>query len=85
MIACDLHDYVEIACIYKMLLILRLKSGDIIQGVALDTARNELAEECIKVRQGTVDSLVVLDSIMTMEAKKKNPHFDLVNFCSKSF
>ena len=80
MIACELYDYVEIACMYRYPINLVLKSGERVQCVALDTARNDQGEECIKVDiDGTV-SLVVLDDISVLEARIDNPHFKSVSF-----
>ena len=81
MISCDNHDYVEIACMYKMPLKLVLKSDLVIHCTALDTMRNELGEECMKVRIDNDDGFIVLDSIYTMEATTKNRHFTLIKLC----
>ncbi len=80
MISCDIHDYVEIACMYKIPLKLVLKSDLVIHGTALDTIRNELGEECMKVKLDNDHLLIVLDSIHTMEATTKNRHFSLIKF-----
>ncbi len=36
MISCELHDFVEVACMYGYQLRLILKSGDTIEGKAID-------------------------------------------------
>ena len=77
---CDQHDYVEIACIYHFPLKLILKSGDELEGLALDTQRNERQQECIKMElKGSVE-LVLLDSIAQMKALIDNPHFQIICF-----
>ena len=80
MISCAQHDYVEIACMYKLPVILTLKSGEELEGVAMDTQRNQQREECLKLKTGNDDQLVVLDQIRRMVAVESNPHFDKVDF-----
>lgn len=78
MISCDLHDYIEIACTYRYPIRLTMKSGAVIQGVALDTALNASREECIRVDLKGAETLVVLEDISTLEACVDNPHFHTV-------
>lgn len=80
MMSCDQHDYIEIACTFRYPVRLTLKSGDIIEGKALDTQRNEAQQECIKLALAGTESLVVLDEITRMEACADNPHFQVVSF-----
>ncbi|EGG99323.1 Rho-specific inhibitor of transcription termination (YaeO) [gamma proteobacterium IMCC2047] len=85
MISCDLHDYIEIACMYRLPVELELKDGVIQQGTAMDIAKNASGEECLLLADNQDDSsaesrLVVLDQIKTMRALVSNPHFDVVNF-----
>jgi Rho-binding antiterminator len=35
-ISCELHDFVEVACMYKYQLRLTLKNGEVIEGKAVD-------------------------------------------------
>jgi len=80
MISCHQYDYVEIACMYNFLIKLVLKTGMEIEGVACDTRRNEKREECIKLKVGETERLIVLDNISRMEAQDNNPHFQVVTF-----
>jgi Rho-binding antiterminator len=80
MISCQQYDYIEIACLYHYPVALTLKSGSIIKGIALDTARNEARQECIKIQTQESDSLIVLDDIATLEVSVANPHFERVTF-----
>ncbi len=41
MIKCHEHDYIEITCLYQYPIRMELKSGEILQGIAIDTERNE--------------------------------------------
>lgn len=43
-IACDLHDYLEIACMYHYQLKCMLKDGEILEGTAIDTITQDKRE-----------------------------------------
>ncbi len=80
MIKCHDHDYIEIACLYHYPIRIELKSGEILEGIAVDTERNETREECIKVSADGKEQLVVLDEISRLKVRVENPHFDEVSF-----
>lgn len=80
MISCENHDYIEIACLYRYLVKLKMKSGNIIECIALDTTLDSNRVECIKVEIHGSISLIVLDEISVLEACAENPHFDLITF-----
>jgi Rho-binding antiterminator len=80
MIPCHQHDYVEIACMYRFAVRLLLRSGEALEGIAMDTQLNAGREECIKLKTGGREALVVLTDISRMEAVVANPHFDVVGF-----
>ena len=48
-ISCDLYDYIEIACLYKIPVRLELKDGSFIEGNADDTIINDDKDECMKL------------------------------------
>lgn len=80
MISCNQHDYIEIVCMYRYPIKLTLKSGEIMQGVAVDTQRNEKRAECIKVDIQGMEQLVILDEIKLLEVVVENPHLQKVTF-----
>lgn len=80
MISCDDYDYIEIACTYKYPIRLTMRSGEVLECIALDTSLNESRAECIKVDVSGINRLVVLDNILELEVRVKNPHFDSVKF-----
>lgn len=80
MISCNDHDYIEIACMYRYPIRLTLRSDSIVDGIALDTQRNENKEECIKIDCDGSEKLVVLENISTIEVRVENPHFTKVSF-----
>jgi len=77
---CEQYDYIEIVCMHQYPIKLMLKSGADLYGVGLDTQRNEAREECIKMTIADEISLVVLDTILTLEVTVDNPHFKQVRF-----
>lgn len=82
MISCNQHDYIEIVCMYRYPVKLTLKSGEIIEGIAVDTVRNEQREECIKLTTEAGEQLVILDQLTTLEVTIDNPHLQRVVFAS---
>lgn len=80
MISCNQHDYIEIVCMYHYPIKLTLKSGDTIEGTALDTQRNDQRDECIKIDMEGVEQLVVLEKIKMLEVTVENPHLRFVEF-----
>ncbi len=80
MIPCDQYDYIEIVCTFRYPIELTMKSGIVIECIALDTALNENRVECIKVDLKGAESLVVLDDISILKVCVDNPHFKTVSF-----
>ncbi|KOO13120.1 hypothetical protein AKJ18_20345 [Vibrio xuii] len=80
MISCSDYDYIEIACMHRYPVRLTLKDGESLEGKALDTARNEDKQECIKLAVDSTEQLVVLDTLSKLEVLVDNPHFQLKTF-----
>lgn len=80
MISCNDYDYIEIVCLYHYPVKLFLRSGDVIEGIALDTKRNEDREECIELKANNETKLVKLDTIAKLHVTKDNPHFTEISF-----
>ena len=80
MISCGEHDYIEIVCLFRYPIKLTMKSGAVIEGIALDTERNEAREECIKVNVEGTESLLEFNNISKLEVCVENPHFNQVSF-----
>jgi len=79
-IACDDYDYVEIACLLRLPVKLRLINGEHIEGVAQDTQRDQDRQECVVLDTTEATQLVRLTDLVSMQALRNNPHFDLVKF-----
>ncbi|MCJ8349432.1 Rho-binding antiterminator [Moritella sp.] len=80
MMKCDQYDYIEIVCMHQYPIKLTLQSGAEVVGFGLDTKRNDNRDECIQMMIDGVISLVVLDTILTLEVTIDNPHFKFVTF-----
>ncbi|MFS1892710.1 Rho-binding antiterminator [Vibrio lentus] len=80
MISCSDYDYIEIVCMYKYPVKLTLRSGEHVDGVALDTQRNQEREECIKISIEGREQHVVLARIIELEVCVDNPHFKQISF-----
>ena len=80
MISCEQYDYIEIACMHRYPVKVTLKSGEELDGTAVDTARNGDKQECLRLRSEDQDSLVVLDDLLKLSVLVDNPHFTQVEF-----
>lgn len=80
MISCQQYDYIEIVCLYHYPLLIDLKSGETIEGIAVNTVRNEQREECIELNHDEVNIKIVLDNIARLTVSIKNPHIDTLSF-----
>jgi len=80
MLNCHLHDYVEVACLYRLMIRVTLKQGDIVEGTAKNVKINDARQECLLIEKAGEDYLFILDEIKSMQALQQNSHFDLVEF-----
>ena len=80
MISCNQYDYIEIVCMHQYPIKLTQKSGEAIQGIALDTQCNDGRDECIKMSIDVVEQLVILEQIKNLEVMVENPHLKEVSF-----
>lgn len=83
MISCNQYDYIEIACMHHLSIELILKNGDGVCGVATDTKRNALKQECIAINVSGELKLIELTSISVIKALTQNPYFNKVHFEAK--
>ncbi|MBZ9611317.1 Rho-binding antiterminator [Rheinheimera maricola] len=80
MLNCDLHDYIEIVCLYHYPLKLTLSSGAVLSGTALTTRYNDQRQECLVIKQQDTEQQVVLEDIALLEVTVSNPHVQQVRF-----
>lgn len=79
-IACHLYDNIELACLYRFPVKLRLRDGIWRRGKAVDTAFNDDRKECLSLKTSHGERLVQLDDITRMEVLVDNPHFMALDF-----
>lgn len=77
LIPCQLHDYIEIVCLYGYRVRLTLKNGEIIEGKAVDTAVDQEKREYLVMNDG---SRVGLNRLSRLEVLSANPVFKSVDF-----
>ncbi|MEZ8141125.1 transcriptional antiterminator [Enterovibrio norvegicus FF-162] len=80
LIKCEEYDYVEIVCLFHYPIKLVLKSGEVVEGIAQDTARNGDKQECIAMNVNSKTVLVLLDQVLTLDVLIDNPHFKHITF-----
>ncbi|MEO3678216.1 Rho-binding antiterminator [Rheinheimera sp. FR7-31] len=80
MLKCDLHDYIEIVCLYHYPLKLTLSSGAVLTGTALTTRYNDQRQECLVIQQHQAKQQVLLEDIALLEVTVQNPHLQQVRF-----
>jgi len=79
---CDLHDYLEIACMCKIQVSLVLTNGRYFKGSPITTTINDEKEECLLFLPDSSDEQVSIPLYLLekMEAVTHNIHFDTFVF-----
>jgi len=88
-IPCDLHDYLEIACIYGVAVRLNLKDADdaphetpkSLVGHCITTLTDPRKLEWLLLQTDTVNHCLPLDQLMTMISLDLHAPFQQVQFC----
>ena len=78
-ISCDLHDYVEVACMYGYRLKLILKNDQVIEGKAIDIVNSPEKQECLVI-DGDSRRQIELTHLAKMEVLTPNARFHEVIF-----
>ena len=78
MISCHQHDYIEIACLYRLRLRLTLIDGVSLEGQALDTGSRQ-GREWLTLSIGDEEREIDLDRIRRITALDRNPHFQAID------
>lgn len=82
-ISCHVHDYIEIACLYRFEVALYLRNGDTLRGRAMNTVTRADKRECLLLQQASTSIEVELSEIAWMQALTRNPHFTRVEFLDR--
>lgn len=79
---CELHDYIEIACIFGYQIALLLDTDEELKGVAIDTlTKPDKTEYLIFVENDLKKEMEIpLSRIRQMQSCIDNPHFNKVDF-----
>lgn len=79
-ISCQLHDYIEIACLYRIRINLTMTDNTRVTGQALTTRTAADKREYLVIRSATGEQQIELKHIKRMQALTPNPHFESVDF-----
>lgn len=80
-ISCELHDFVEVACMYGYRLKLTLKNQQIVEGKAVDIVNSPEKRECLVIDQNGDDKQHIdLTELVKMEVLTPNARFKEVVF-----
>lgn len=79
-ISCDLHDYIEIACMHHYRVELELKGGEILDGKAVDVITSPEKREFLVIESGGQKQEVELTQLHKMTALTPNASFKEVEF-----
>jgi len=83
MLACHLHDYIELICLHRYTVLLTLNNGQYITGVFHNTGFSDtpIKQEVIygKLKNGH-EIEVILTDIKSIEVLNENAQFSIVHF-----
>jgi Rho-binding antiterminator len=79
-ISCDLHDYLEIACMYGYRVKLTLKDHQILEGKAVDTLATAEKCEYLVINDGSEQRRIELNQLAKMQVLTPNANFKEIFF-----
>ncbi len=79
-ISCELHDYLEIACMYGYRVKLTLKNHQTLEGKALDTLTTAEKREYLVIDNGHEQPQIELNQLAKMQVLTPNAKFKDVSF-----
>lgn len=81
-ISCELHDYLEIACLYGYQVRLTLKDRQIIEGKAIDTLTTAEKREYLIIDSGQ-RLQIELNQLVKLQVLTPDAKFKAVNFSNE--
>lgn len=78
-ISCELHDFVEVACMYGYQLKLFLKNNQVIEGKAIDIVNSPERRECLVIENDSRQQ-IELTQLARMQILTPNAKFNEVVF-----
>ena len=79
-ISCELHDFVEVACMYGYQLKLILKDQQTLEGKAIDIVNSSDKGECLVIVNNDTKQQIALTQLAKMEVTTPNAKFSEVIF-----
>lgn len=79
-IACDLYDYLEIACMYRYQVRVTLKSGEVLVGVPKATVIEDKKELLLLECESNQPQKIATLNLKTMEVLTANAKFTRIEF-----
>jgi Rho-binding antiterminator len=79
-ISCELHDYLEIACMFGYRVRLTIKNHQTIEGKAIDIVTTAEKREYLVIDNGQKKHEVELNQLVKMEVLTPNAKFKNVSF-----
>ncbi len=79
-ISCELHDFVEVACMYGYQLKLILKDQQTLEGKAIDIVNSADKGECLLIVNNDTKQQIALTQLAKMEVTTPNAKFSEVIF-----
>ncbi|MDA9555982.1 Rho-binding antiterminator [Vibrio sp.] len=80
MLTCSQYDHIEIVCMFQYPVRLVLKDGSVLEGIAIDTVKNQMKDECLQLLQNQQENVIPLEMIKMLIVSINNPHFTSVSF-----
>jgi len=78
-ISCNLHDYIEIACMYGYRVKLTLRNQQVLEGTAIDTMTSEDKREYLVIDSGQTQH-IELNQLRKLNVLTPNAQFTEVTF-----
>ena len=79
-ISCELHDYLEIACMYGYRVKLTIKNQQTIEGKAVDTVTTAEKREYLVIDNGHEQQQIELNQLVKMDVLTPDAKFKKVSF-----
>lgn len=79
-ISCELHDYLEIACMYGYRVKLTLKNQQIIEGKAVDVLTTAEKREFMVIDNGREQQQIEVNQFSKMQVLTANAKFKEISF-----
>jgi Rho-binding antiterminator len=78
-VSCELHDYIEIACMHRYRIKIKLKGGQTVTGIAVDTSVTAEKKEYLVIENGERQP-IELTQIARIEALSPDAVFKVIDF-----